>query len=163
METKKRILVADDDEAIRTLLFTVLRRRGFAVDVARNGADAIESMKHCRYAVALIDLMMPVKSGWDVIEWMATCPKSERPLAIVLTAGTAVREMSPDVVAGTVRKPFDIELLYDMVMACASVRDLVQRDDCPPPDSNPDAQRSKRRRNSAAPFSGRSASSRMSA
>ena len=46
----------------------MLRRRGFAVDVARNGADAIESMKRCRYAVALIDLMMPVKSGWDVLE-----------------------------------------------------------------------------------------------
>ena len=144
METKKRILVVDDDEAIRTLLFTVLRRRGFAVDVARNGADAIESMKRCRYAVALIDLMMPIKSGWDVLEWMGTCPRNERPLAIVLTAGTTVREMSPDVVAGTVRKPFDVELLYDMVMACASVRDLVQRDDCPPSDSNHDTQRSKR-------------------
>ncbi len=59
-------------------------------------------------------------------------------------AGTTVREMSPDIVAGTVRKPFDVELLYDMVMACASVRDLVQRDDCPPPDSSHDAQRSKR-------------------
>ena len=144
METKKRILVADDDEAIRTLLFTVLRRRGFAVDVARNGADAIESMKRCRYAVALIDLMMPVKSGWDVLEWMGTCPSNERPLAIVLTAGTTVREMSPDIVAGTVRKPFDVELLYDMVMACASVRDLVQRDGCPPPESNRDDQRPKR-------------------
>ena len=144
METKKHILVVDDDEAIRTLLFTVLRRRGFAVDVARNGAEAIESMKRCRYAVALIDLMMPIKSGWDVLEWMGTCPRNERPLAIVLTAGTTVREMSPDVVAGTVRKPFDVELLYDMVMACASVHDLVQRDDCPPPDSSHDAQRSKR-------------------
>ena len=101
-------------------------------------------MKRCRYAVALIDLMMPVKSGWDVLEWMGTCPRSERPPAIVLTAGTIVREMSPDVVAGTVRKPFDVELLYDMVMACASVRDLVQRDDCPPSDSNHDTQRSKR-------------------
>jgi DNA-binding response OmpR family regulator len=120
IEAKKHILVADDDDAIRTLLFTVLRRRGFAVDVARNGADAIESMKRCRYAVALIDLMMPVKSGWDVLEWMGTCPRDERPLAIVLTAGTAVREMRPDIVAGMVRKPFDVELLYDMVKACAA-------------------------------------------
>jgi DNA-binding response OmpR family regulator len=144
METKNRILVADDDEAIRMLLFTVFRRRGFAVDVAGNGADAIESMKRCRYAVALIDLMMPIKSGWDVIEWIGTRPKSERPLAIVLTAGMTAREMSPDIVAGTVRKPFDVELLFDMVRACASVRDLVQRDGCPPPDSNHDAERSKR-------------------
>jgi DNA-binding response OmpR family regulator len=136
MEIRKRILVVDDDEAIRTLLFTVLRRRGYAVDVARNGAEAIEAMQRCRYAVALVDLMMPVKSGWDVIDWMGTCPKSDRPLAIVLTAGTTVREMSQDVVAGTVRKPFDVELLLDMVAACASVHDVVQREGCPPPESN---------------------------
>jgi two-component system nitrogen regulation response regulator GlnG len=132
---RKRILVIDDDEAIRMLLFTVLRRRGFAVDAAKNGDEAIEAMKRCRYAVALVDLMMPLKNGWDVLEWMASCPKTERPLAIVLTAGTTVRELSPDVVAGTVRKPFDVELLLDMVTACASVRDLVQREECPPPDS----------------------------
>ena len=136
METKNRILVVDDDDAIRTLLLTVLRRRGFAVDVARNGEDAIEAMQRCRYAVALVDLMMPVKNGWEVLDWMASCPKADRPLAIVLTAGLGTREMNPDVVAGTVRKPFDVELLLDMVHACASVCDLVQREECPPPDSN---------------------------
>lgn len=126
----------DDDEAIRTLLFTVLRRRGFAVDAAKNGHEAIEAMQRCRYAVALVDLMMPLKNGWEVLEWMAGRPKDDRPLAIVLTAGTTIREMAPDLVAGTVRKPFDVELLLDMVTACASVSDFVQRDDCPPPDSN---------------------------
>ena len=136
VETNKRILVIDDDDAIRTLLLTVLRRRGFAVDVARNGEDAIEAMKRCRYAVALVDLMMPVKNGWEVLDWMAGCPRADRPLAIVLTAGLGTREMSPDVVAGTVRKPFDVELLLDMVHACASVCDLVQREGCPQPDSN---------------------------
>jgi two-component system nitrogen regulation response regulator GlnG len=136
MEGQKRILVVDDDEAIRTLLFTVLRRRGFAVDVARNGEEAIESMERCRYAVALIDLMMPVKNGWEVLAWMGSRPKSERPLAIVLTAGLTVREMSPDVVAGTVRKPFDVELLLDMVVACAGVCDGPQREGCPPPESS---------------------------
>jgi DNA-binding response OmpR family regulator len=136
MDTHKRILVVDDDEAIRTLIFTVLRRRGFAVDTARNGAEAIEAMQRCRYAVALIDLMMPVKSGWEVLDWLASCPKVERPLAIVLTAGATVREMPPDVVAGTVRKPFDVDLLLDMVLACASVYDIVQRKGCPPPKSS---------------------------
>ena len=126
----------DDDEAIRTLLFTVLRRRGFAVDRARNGEEAIEAMQRCNYTVALVDLMMPVKSGWDVLDWMATQPKSGRPLAIVLTAGLASRAMSPDVVAGTIRKPFDVELLLDIVSACADGRELEQRTGCPPPHSS---------------------------
>jgi len=141
METHKRILVIDDDEAIRTLLFTVLRRRGFAVDMARNGAEAIELMQRCRYAVALVDLMMPIKNGWEVLDWIGALPKDERPHALVLTAGTTIREMRPDVVAGTIRKPFDVELLLDMVTACASVCDLAQRDDCPPPQSSRVAER----------------------
>ncbi len=141
MERNNRILVVDDDEAIRTLLFTVLRRRGFAVDRARNGKEAIEAMQRCRYVVALIDLMMPVKNGWEVLDWIATCPKSERPLAIVLTAGTSSREMSPDIVAGMVKKPFDVEVLLDMVLACASVCDGVQRPGCPPPESSRGSER----------------------
>jgi two-component system, NtrC family, nitrogen regulation response regulator GlnG len=141
MERETRILVIDDDEAIRTLLFTVLRRRGFAVDRARNGEEGIEAMKRCRYAVALIDLMMPVKSGWDVLNWMGTCPKDDRPLAIVLSAGPMVREMDPDVVAGTVRKPFDVELLLDMVWGCAQARCAVQRAGCPPPQSHANERR----------------------
>lgn len=132
---EKRVLVVDDDEAIRTLLFIVLRRRGFAVDRARNGDEAIEMMERCRYAVALLDLMMPVKNGWDVLDWMGKQPRSERPLAIVLTAGMSARSLSPDVVAGTLHKPFDVELLLDMVQACASFGDGAQRDDCPPPES----------------------------
>jgi two-component system, NtrC family, nitrogen regulation response regulator GlnG len=133
---EKRILVVDDDEAIRTLLFIVLRRRGFAVDRAKNGEEAIEMMGRCRYAVALVDLMMPIKNGWEVLDWIGKQPRPERPLAIVLTAGMTVRSLSPDVVAGTVRKPFDVELLLDMVQACASVGDSAQRDDCPPPESS---------------------------
>lgn len=137
MGGEKRILVIDDDEAIRTLLFTVLRRRGFAVDRVRNGEEAIEAMQRCRYTVALVDLMMPVKNGWEVLDWLATQPKNERPLAIVLTAGTASRSMSPDVVAGTIRKPFDVELLLDIVVACADGHEIAQqRNGCPPPQSN---------------------------
>jgi len=136
MERERRVLVIDDDEAIRTLLFTVLRRRGFAVDRARHGEEAIEAMQRCRYAVALVDLMMPVKNGWEVLDWMATQPKNDRPLAIVLTAGMAPGAMNPDVVAGTIRKPFDVELLLDIVVACADGREVEQATGCPPPQSN---------------------------
>lgn len=138
MSLEKRILVVDDDEAIRTLLFTVLRRRGFAVDTARNGLEAVEAMTRCCYTVALVDLMMPFMNGWEVLDWIGEQPKGDRPLAIVLTAGMLIREMSPEVVAGTVRKPFDVELLYDMISACATVREVLQREGCPPAASHVD-------------------------
>ena len=134
---EKRILVVDDDDAIRALLFTVLRRRGFRVDTARNGADALKRCVYCRYSLVLLDLMMPLKTGWEVLREIETWDAGNRPCVIVLTAGNQPRNINAEIVAGTVRKPFDIELLFDMVVACMVTRDnSEQLDSCPPADSD---------------------------
>ncbi len=133
---EKRILVVDDDDAIRTLLMTILRRRGFAVDVARNGAEALDRLARCHYAVMLLDLMMPVLNGWQVLEKLAEREASNRPVVIVLTAGSELRDLKADLVSGSVRKPFDVELLLDSVAACiATLGTRPQLPECPPADS----------------------------
>lgn len=135
-EAEKRILVVDDDDAIRALLMTILRRRGFAVDVARHGGEALERLRRCHYAVMLLDLMMPVLSGWEVLEQLRQNAAATRPVVIVLTAGTEPRDLSAELVAGTLRKPFDVELLLDSVTACvAALSATEQWPDCPPADS----------------------------
>jgi DNA-binding response OmpR family regulator len=135
-ELEKRILVVDDDDAIRALLFTVLRRRGFLVDTARDGALAMEMLDRCAYVLVLLDLMMPRRSGWEVMDHLALRPPELRPLIIVLTAGTEPRSFAPGMVALTVRKPFDIELLVDTVSACLSTIDnCEQAGGCPEPES----------------------------
>ena len=132
----KRILVVDDDDAIRSLLFIILRRRGFHVDTARNGEEALEHSRRCRYALMVLDLMMPRLSGYEVLDRMAEEPRDARPLIVVLTAGNEPRNLDPGLVAGTVRKPFDIEMLVDMIAGCiAARRTLPQGQDCPPPES----------------------------
>src|SRR3954452_5555685 len=138
METnEKRILVVDDDDAIRALLFTVLRRRGFRVDTARNGAEALERCTTCRYSLVLLDLMMPRKSGYEVLAEIDAWDPPLRPCIIVLTAGNEPRNISADLVAGTVRKPFDIELLFDMIVACITTRaNDDQIESCPPAESD---------------------------
>ena len=68
MTKEKRILVVEDDDAIRALLFTVLRRRGFKVDTAPNRAHGLERFNHCGYSLVLLDLMMPVMSGYEFLE-----------------------------------------------------------------------------------------------
>jgi DNA-binding response OmpR family regulator len=135
---EKRVLVVDDDDAIRTLLFTVLRRRGFQVDTARHGAEALERYSKCRYALLLLDLMMPRMSGYEVLEEMERRTPDERPIIIVLTAGTEPRHLGSDLVTATLRKPFDIEVLADTISACLSTLDpRPQEPNCPPADSDP--------------------------
>ena len=136
---EKRILIVDDDDPIRTLLLTVLRKRGFHVDSARNGEEAIERTQQCRYSIVLLDLMMPRMSGYEFLERIEEWPAFERPLVVVLTAGMEPRNLNPKIVAGTIRKPFDIELLVDMIEACIRTLDgYVQRENCPPSDGELD-------------------------
>jgi chemosensory pili system protein ChpA (sensor histidine kinase/response regulator) len=115
MKLNQQILVVDDDDAIRALLQTVLRRRGFRVDAARNGVDALEQLAARAYALVVLDLMMPRMSGYDVLDHLSERPATARPRVLVLTASLAARAYSPELVIGTVHKPFDIELLLDIV------------------------------------------------
>jgi DNA-binding response OmpR family regulator len=133
---EKRVLIVDDDDAIRALLFTILRHRRFAVDGARNGVEALARLRQCVYSVMLLDLMMPVKSGWDVLDELKKLPADARPLVIVLTAGNEPRDLDPSTVAGSIRKPFDVDLLMATVTACMNaLTERAQLPDCPPPDS----------------------------
>ena len=136
MAREKRLLVVEDDDPIRALLFTILRRRGFRVDTAANGRDAIERLDRCHYALVLLDLMMPVMSGFEFLDALEQRGPAQRPLVLVLTAGALPRTLNPAVVAGTVRKPFDLEMLIDTVAACLSTLDEIKQiDSCPAPES----------------------------
>ncbi len=120
MRTDHRILIVDDDDAIRALLMTVLRRRGFPVDTARNGAEAIGFLQSSRYSFVLLDLMMPRVSGYEVLDFLSAWAAHERPLVLVLTAGLTPRAFDSSLVVGMLHKPFDVELLIDTILGCLS-------------------------------------------
>jgi len=61
-----QILVVDDEEAILSLLTNVLSRKGYRIDTAVNGEEAIKKIKGCRYDCVLTDFVMPGLSGRDV-------------------------------------------------------------------------------------------------
>lgn len=121
MRLEKRILIVDDDDAIRALVTTVLRRRGYKLDTARNGVEAVEKLTTCRYALVILDLMMPRLSGYGVLDHLANQPAASRPLVLVLTAGLEPKPFDQNFVIGTIHKPFDVELLLDTVSGCISV------------------------------------------
>lgn len=137
MKREKRILVVDDDDSIRTLLFTILRRHGHTVDTARSGTEAVERLASCHYAIMLLDLMMPGMTGWEVVRHLERIPAERLPIVIVLTAGNDPRNLNPRIVSGTVRKPFELDLLTETVTAClATIEEREQHGECPPPHSD---------------------------
>ena len=143
MTLEKRILVVDDDDAIRALLRTVLRRRGFVVDTARNGVDALEQLAERRYALVVLDLMMPHMSGYELVEQLDKLSVMTRPRVLILTAAGAVepRGLDTSLVIGAMHKPFDIDLLIDTIRGfLASMPPLPQAEAAAEPAVTPSSQ-----------------------
>ncbi len=135
-EDEKRILIVDDDDAIRMLLFSLLRRRGFKVDSARDGVEALARLRTCSYAVMVLDLEMPVLNGWEVMDELKKAPAETRPVIIALTSGDDTRTLDPGLAVGSISKPFEVGMLIDAVTACANaLADRDQRRGCPPAES----------------------------
>ena len=114
-----RILVADDDAGLRGLMKLVARRAGFEVDTAADGTEALEKIRTNSYIIAIVDLMMPLMNGYEVVEQLSAM--KDRPAVIVVTAmtDTYVRRLDGRVVQSIVRKPFDIELLRGVLTELA--------------------------------------------
>lgn len=122
MGPKGRVLVVDDEPAIRALIAKIVERAGHPVDTARDGAEAIEMLASQNYAVAVIDLMMPHVDGYALVEHIKTHLDGRRPAIIVISAGdtAALRRLDGTVVHSILRKPFDIDVLGDLITAAAA-------------------------------------------
>ena len=120
--SSKRILIVDDDAATRELIGTVLRRRELTVDEAEDGMEALELLKEHRYAVVLLDLLMPNVDGFGVIENLETAIST--PVVLVITGAdrALLRKLDPQRIHGVVNKPFDAEDLATLVVACAEIK-----------------------------------------
>ena len=119
-----RVLIADDDVEVRSLLETVLRQRGLVVDLAADGREAIDRMEETDYAVVVVDLMMPNVDGFGVIEHLGTRESKPMPVVLVITGADApvVGRLDARVIHGIIHKPFDPDDLANIVAACADIK-----------------------------------------
>lgn len=112
----RSVLVVDDDEDVRDSVALVLREEGYQVETAANGKEALELLDRIPApAVMLLDLMMPVMSGWQTLEKLRDRPGA--PAVVVVSASLTP---PPAGVAGYVPKPIDVERLLSQVSELAS-------------------------------------------
>jgi CheY-like chemotaxis protein len=107
-----RVLVVDDDAAIREFLRDLLDLEGYVVEEAANGAEAVERVRADPPSAVLMDLMMPILSGAEATSRLKSDPKTARIPILAMSAGRNLAAMSSAVPAdGFVAKPFDLPLL----------------------------------------------------
>jgi DNA-binding response OmpR family regulator len=111
---KKKILIADDERNIVTALEFLLQRNGYEVYIARNGEDALKLIEAQRPELVLLDVMMPVKSGYEVCQRMRERADLRHIKIIMLTAKGRDVEMSKGLAIGAdlyITKPFSTQEL----------------------------------------------------
>ncbi len=116
-----RVLVADDDGAIRGLVTSVLRRRGFEPIEAVDGQDAIEKLDGDPFDALVLDLMMPRVDGFGVVEHLIRTNPRMIEKTVVMTAfpRTAAKERLHHLCC-ILSKPFDVVELVTLVGDCAA-------------------------------------------
>lgn len=124
--SKKSVLVVEDDDMIRRLVRLTLARAGYEVAEARNGRDAKACLSEISFDVIILDLMMPVESGFDVLEFMRSNSIPTRKVIILSAAGRGeLMKVDQSSVFSTLPKPFDLDRLTAEVGEC--VRSVKQR------------------------------------
>ena len=121
--TGRRILVIDDDLAIRVLLQAVLKRMKFDVALAEDGAAGLEKLQNDpAYDLILLDLMMPRLNGYEFIDQIGKRYADNRPHIVVFTAAgkRGVDKIPPAAVCNSILKPFDLDTFIEIISDCVN-------------------------------------------
>ncbi|HET7530820.1 MAG TPA: response regulator [Mycobacteriales bacterium] len=114
-----QVVVADDDDGVRTLLRFNLELEGHrVVGEAADGSEAIQVTCECRPDVLVLDMMMPGKNGADVLRALNTC-SAGRPCVVAYSASPTHLELAGRLGADrTVLKSGDMSDLLSVVAGC---------------------------------------------
>lgn len=128
---KARVLVVDDDPAIRRILSQTLELEDYSVDLASDGEQALEAVRSERPDLLILDVMMPNKDGFEVLKELRADEKTSDLPVILLTAKSTQDDVWEGWNKGVnyyVSKPFDIEELLrfmDYVLSDEYKRDSL--------------------------------------
>ncbi|HEX8823032.1 MAG TPA: response regulator [Archangium sp.] len=119
---RQRVLVVEDHADSRELLAEFLEALGYEVAVAGNGLEALEQLRSApRPAAMLLDLMMPVMSGWELMRHVREDP-ALCSLPVVVVSGVGAAQPLPEGIRGAVPKPVDLDVLRALVESATGRR-----------------------------------------
>ncbi len=117
MASPRKIMVVEDDFAIRETIAELLEDEGYGVTRASNGAEALERLHDTAETnLILLDLMMPIMDGWEFRSRQRNDPQLADIPVVVLSADNSLEQkVSTLGVEAWLSKPFDVECLLETI------------------------------------------------
>lgn len=115
-----RVLLVEDNEMNRDMLSRRLRKKGFEVDMALDGAQGVEMARSGAYDIVLMDMSLPVIDGWEATRQLRAVPETRDVPIIALTAHAMSGDRDRAMDAGCSdydTKPVEIERLLQKMAA----------------------------------------------
>lgn len=121
MKSCKKVLIIEDDQAIRQMVQDVLELEGYETSGAANGNEGIEFLQkddNAKPCVIILDMMMPVANGWQFLDYQrANGNLSKIPVIVCSAFKESAKTVRP---SAFVEKPIKLNALRDAVKAfCA--------------------------------------------
>jgi two-component system, NtrC family, nitrogen regulation response regulator GlnG len=124
----ERILVADDEESMRWVLSKALRKKGFTVDLAKDGDEALRLIQADGYDLAILDIKMPGLTGLELLDKVREL-KSEL-LVVIMTAEASMKNAVEAMKRGAydyITKPFDLDVIDAIVEKVSRAREMTSQ------------------------------------
>jgi two-component system nitrogen regulation response regulator GlnG len=123
-----RIIVADDEESMRWVLSKALRKKGFTVDLAKDGDEALKLVQENNYDLAIFDIKMPGISGLELLDRVREL-KSDI-LMVIMTAEASMKNAVEAMKRGAydyITKPFDLDVIDAIVEKVNRAREMTSQ------------------------------------
>ena len=124
----QRILVADDEESMRWVLSKALKKKGFTVDLAADGDEALRLIRSNTYDLAILDIKMPGITGLELLDRIKEL-KSEL-LVVIMTAEASMKNAVEAMKRGAydyITKPFDLDVIDAIVEKVTKAREMTSQ------------------------------------
>jgi DNA-binding response OmpR family regulator len=121
MQTRLNVLVVDDDDVVRELIATILRRAGMNPECVADGDAAFRQLRQQSFDAVILDLMLPRLNGFEILREIKNSLPDLLPKVVVVTAASeqTLRDFDSTGIRRLLRKPFDIDELVIEVVNCA--------------------------------------------
>ncbi len=112
-----KILLAEDNEINQMIAVKLLEKKGYSVDVANNGQEAIDMLQKSEYAAVLMDIQMPVMDGFTATQKIREMGYDKLPI-IAMSAHAMTGDREKSIAHGMndhITKPINLSVLYEVV------------------------------------------------